>query len=364
MRLVLLQANLLNGMNKQTIKLQKEENMKILLVSDPHHFSVYDNFVGYKEAFSKLNISFDVADITEVLKFYSAEFSWGLILSKMLNKDNGYTHVLFVSGLLVPDWILKSKYDKKIGIIGLDDPHASKVLLSKKEYLDYYFSNEKKLSEKYDDIFYLPTATSHVLPSINKNDLPLDYRCDISFVGTVYDDRIKPLEDICKYAEQNNLIIKIVGPLLKTPLNSIIRKYAKEGILNNQETKLLYKGSKVVINLDRNINWNPTEEKGNSTLEDVGEAYSLNPRAYEIAGCKAIQLFINPRKEAIDIFQDNIYVCSEENITKELDKIFKEKEEVLEKKIEKCFDIIRKEHTYVNRAKLMLEYINKRDSEK
>jgi hypothetical protein len=335
--------------------------MNLLLIGDLHHFSTYDVFSGYRDAFKKLGIPFDSADLTELIKYYSMEMSWGLVLAKMLNVESNFTHILFISGLITPDWILKSKYDKKIGIIGLDDPHASKITMNKFGYLDYYFTNEKKMENENKHIYYLPTATSSFLPTVSKDSIPENYKCDVSFIGTIYDDRIKPLEEVCEYCRDNNLTIKIIGPHLKTPKDSIIRKYAVDGILGNMETKLLYRGSKVVLNLDRNIKWNPIEDEGNSWLEDIGEAYSLNPRAYEIAGCRSTQLYVNPRQEAKDIFGDNMYYSNVENIKETLNNIFKTDVKELEEKINNSYSIIYADHTYLNRAQRILDIIEKQD---
>jgi hypothetical protein len=331
--------------------------MKILLVSDVHHFSTYDVFKGYIDAFNKLEVPFEIVDLVELNRWYSPEMSWGLVIAKMLNKENAFTDILFISGILTPDWLLNSKYDKKVGIIGLDDPHAGKILLNKLKYLDYYFTNCKKMEDKENNIFYLPTATTHILPTVAKSDVPEDFKCDICFIGTVYEDRIKPLEEICEFAEKKNLKIKIIGPLLSTSSDSIIRKYAQEGIIPNSHTKLIYRGAQLVINIDRNVNWNPCEKDGNSTLVDVGEPYSTNPRVYEIAGCKTTQFYINPRQEVKDIFGNNIFYSDYNNIKEKLEEIFNTDPKILLEKSNNCFNIIKDNHTYINRTRNLLEYI-------
>jgi hypothetical protein len=334
-------------------------NMKLLLISDVHHFSTYDCFVGYREALTKLEIPFEYIDLSELQRWYSGDMAWGLVLAKMLNKENAYTDVLFISGILTPEWILASKYDKRVGIIGLDDPHAGIITMNKMKYLDYYFTNCKKMEDKEKKIYYLPTATSYNLPICSKSDIPEAYRSNICFIGTVYNDRIKPLEDICEYAKEKNLIVKIIGPLLNTPKDSIIRKNAQEGIVNNHVAKLVYRGSDIVLNIDRNIKWNPIEKEGNSTLIDVGVPYSTNPRVYEIAGCRTTQLYINPREEVKDIFGDNIYYCGYDNVKEGLDKILNENEDVILEKVNNCFNIVKEKHTYLNRSETLMSYIDK-----
>jgi hypothetical protein len=330
---------------------------KPLLVSDVHHFSTLDVYNGYVSGFTELGVEFQTAPMHELINSFSIDFSFGLMYSKAMNVENDFSHILFVSGLSVPEWIFRSKYSKKIGLISTDDPHASKVLLDKKQYIDYYFTNEKKLEDKDNDIYYLPTATSNHLPVCNKQDVPAKYRFDVVFIGTVYKDRIAPLETICNYCQEHDLTVKIIGPLLKTPKDSIIRKYAIEGIISNDDTKLFYRGSNIVINIDRNVNWNPNEDEGNTLLTDVGEPYSVNPRIYEISGCKTIQLYVNARQEAKDLFGDGIYYCGYDSIKEGLDKIINENEDVINNKVEKCYNIVIKNHTYKHRANRLLNYI-------
>lgn len=338
--------------------------MKILLVSDAHHFSTKDVYNGYINAFKPIlkskNISFDYINMFDLYNFYNSDKAWGLTMAKMLNKECDFTHVLFISGVLIPSWLFKSKYDKKIGIISTDDPHSSKLLMKNKQYIDYWFTNEKKIEDINNNIFYVPTATDTIFPNVSKETVPPQYRCHLSFVGTLYDDRIKPLEDICNFCEEKRLVLKIVGPLLNTPKDSIIRKYANDLVINNYETKLLYSGSDIVINLDRNVNWHPYNKNGNPDLINVGEPYSGNPRMYEIAGCKSLQLFINARQEVKDIFGDNVFYCNENNIKEELINIFEnETEESKLEKIINCFSIVMKEHTYEQRANKILNILEK-----
>lgn len=334
--------------------------MKILLVSDPHHFSTKDVYDGYVAAFNTIGIDYDIVPIHEMVSphqihLMSMQGAYGLGLAKLLNIDNGFTHCVIISGLTVPQWFFKSKYDKKMCVIATDDPHASKILYKNREYIDHWFSNEKNL--KLENVNYLPTATTHILPSMAVDQMDENLKHDVVFVGTVYKDREKILEKICRYCEKNNKKVAIYGPLLTTKKRSVLRKYAVEGILDNRNVKVLYRGAKVVINLDRNINWNPMEKKGNSTLIDVDEAYSMNPRSYEIAGCRATQLYVNARPEAKDVFGDNIYYANENNIVEELDKILNEARPVLYSKINNAYNIVKDSHTYINRALALIDYI-------
>src|SRR4030042_5230679 len=139
-----------------------KKEFKPLLISDFHHFSTLDVYNGYCNAFKKIGLDFETVPIHELtnsnaITHFSVDGAYGLALAKLLNKDNNFTHCIQICGLTTPDWFLKSMYDKKLCIIATDDPHASKILEAKKQYIDYWFSNCKNIigNKKY----YLPTAT-------------------------------------------------------------------------------------------------------------------------------------------------------------------------------------------------------------
>jgi hypothetical protein len=182
----------------------------------------------------------DLTDIRKVCHM-SMDAAWSLILAKLINVENGFTHCLVLSGLLCPDWFLKTtlKCGVSTSVIELDAPHASKPIHDRRQYFDYLFTNEKSLEDIPNKIVYVPTATGTNVPNCDKDKVPDQYKNDVVFVGTVYPDRIKPLEDACKFCEENGLKIGIYGPLLNAQRDSILRKYIVEGIIDNTDTKLL-----------------------------------------------------------------------------------------------------------------------------
>jgi hypothetical protein len=338
--------------------------MRILLVSDSHPYSTFDVFKGYCNGFAELKIPFETVNLVELLDTYSPETAMGMLLAKTLIKSNAFTHVLYVAGTMIPKWVLESKYDKQIGFIATDDPHSSKMLLENKDCIDYYFTNEKAIENKRDKIFYIPTAVSSTQLNCNKDVGNNLYKSDVCFIGSVYPNRVKPLEDALRWCIKNNKIAKILGPIrgrttygeLFVPENSIIHQYGINTIVDNKETNKYYANAKVVINMDRDVNWSPAFSNANPHLYEC-IPYSSNPRVYEIAACKTIQLFINPRQEIEDTFGDNIYQCCTDTISKTLDTIFSTKESILKKKISNCYDIVKKNHTYTHRAASIINYL-------
>ena len=70
--------------------------MRILLVSDIHHFSTLDVYNGYVEGFRELNIPFDVVDLLQLQSLLSLDVCWGLIMAKALNVEAGFTDIVFI----------------------------------------------------------------------------------------------------------------------------------------------------------------------------------------------------------------------------------------------------------------------------
>lgn len=339
---------------------------KFLLVDDNHHISVRDIFQGYINAFGTCGIEFDIVDTTTLtnqnsVTHMSDEGAYALALAKLLNTENEFTHCFVLSGMKTPEWFFKSKYDKKMCLITLDDPHSSAGLLDKaQKHVDFWFTNEKKF--KGDKIHYLPVATDgNNIPTVSKQDIQDRYKSDICFVGTIYDDRIKPLEAACRYAEKYGKTIKILGPHLKTPKDSIIRKHSEDCVLNIADVKMFYRGAGVVINIDRNIQWCAGEEDSNSQLVDVGEPISTNPRTYDIAACRSAQLFVHPRAEVKSWFNSNIFYADYDTVYNALDEYFNTPQEEVYEKINTCFNIVKADHTYVSRVLSILNYLKEKE---
>ena len=151
--------------------------MKILLVSDRSLYSTSDVYTGYHQAFLEQaehsEIEYEPFPVHEYLKQHNFDIVMCMLLSKALITYNQFTHILFVCGTSIPDYIYRTLYHyrKNIGIIATDDPHSTKKLLGIMGYIKYWFTNEKaiyeKLNERYPQLAYLPVAASPYVPIFN-----------------------------------------------------------------------------------------------------------------------------------------------------------------------------------------------------
>lgn len=325
-----------------------EVNLKILLVSDLEHFATRNVFEGYVQAFRMKGISVTTFKMYDLLAYYSPNIIHALLLANICNVQNSYTHVLFVTGTNVPPHVTQSIPPHiKVGIIGTDDPHSTQIVCNNfGEKIDWYFVNEKKLHQYNQKFHYLPIGSTSTIPT----KIEPKHISDICFIGTVYPSRYPYIERLVKWAKENDKIVKIIGPYNEHPTDPDVLMASDQLLMNNTEAMKYIMGAKVSVNLDRDVNWAMFQAKGNNPgAISVGDPYSTNPRTYEIALCKSIQLFINPRQEAVDLFGDSIYTANDKNLEQTLTTIFETPKPELESKRARCFDIARY-HTYEARV--------------
>jgi spore maturation protein CgeB len=315
-------------------------------------------FEGYEWAFKQMNIPYETADIIELDKYYNHSMSVALALSKALITSNEFTHVVIVGGLSLPEWFFSSMYDKDICFVATDDPHCTAPLLKTvKKYIKYYFSNEKTMEDEDSGIYYLPTATKDLRIHKGIDEIPDKFKSDVSFVGTMYPNRVDVLERVAAWCAENDKTLKIFGGYSKGSHTSpLIDKYLVSGTINNQASRLIYFGSKVNINIDRDVKWHANGI--NNNLFDTGkEAYSGNPRMYEVALSKGLQLFVDARQESKDIYGDNALHATIDSVEEVLDGAFKMQEGERVEKITNCFEEVMNNHLYIHRAVKLLNVI-------
>ena len=331
--------------------------MKVLLVSDDHHFSTREIYDGYTEGLRALGIDFEPFDVSQLHSYYNENITYSLLHSKAMIKVNGFTHIVIIGGSRVPEWLWDSFHSRlKVCVISVDDPHSSMILFKHKHNIDYYFTNEKTMASDDANMYYLPTATRHLM-----EDVPVDdgYKSDVLFIGTLYPNRVEALIPVVEYCEENKLSLKIIGNALGELPESIVKCFTP-AVTTVEEAKKYYNKARITLNIARDINWSPTLNP-NSNLFDAGSpAYSLNPGAYEIASSRALQTFLRAREESKELFGDSAYYANDDSETKNiLDEVINTTEEIIKEKRQKAFNVIMGEHTYVHRARKLIDVLEK-----
>lgn len=343
------------------------KKIKIMLVSDPTKFGLTDVYYGYKHALTKMDIPFEAFPWHHFADFYPNEMCIRIIHSKVLTKDSGFTHVLFIGGLSVPPFILSSLYDIKRIIVGTEDPHTSTPNLDKLHLLDYYFTNELTLAEspKFKNVFYCPTAANpEACSKIPIDKIEDQYKSDILFLGAVYPNRKNMLEAIIPFVVKNKLTFKICGHANFISKSSPLWKYVTDfRTIPHDETVKYYNGAKVSLNFFRDIGWNPsTNTKKNPHNKFKFEGQSLNPRSYELGLCGAFQLLEDTRKEARTVFseKDVGFFKNESDLVNQLEYYLvgegvSKREQMAQSAHNKVFS----RHTYVHRLLSIMKILEK-----
>jgi spore maturation protein CgeB len=289
--------------------LESKSNLKILLVADTASFALTDVFYGYQRAMKSLNIAHEAFPYHQSVELLSLKMSYHLVHSTALIKDNGFTHVMFIGGLNIPTFIYNNLYHVKSVIVSTEDPHVSKPLLDNLDKIDYYFSNERTIGndKNLKNTYYSPTAACPFeCGKLPIEQLPEKYHSDILFLGAMYPNRVKLLEQLIPMVEKYKLSFKLCGHVGYMDKKSPLWKYVYDArTIPHAETISYYNGAKTVINILRDVNWNSRDNTHTNPYKASYIAESLNPRAYEVPLCQSFMLIDDSRAEARDIFTEN-----------------------------------------------------------
>lgn len=333
------------------------KNLKVYIVSDPTKFALTDLYDGYIHAFKQLNIPFQSFPYHHFRDLVSDKVCYNIIHSTALIKANEFTHVMFIGGLNVPNYILENSYHLKSIIVSSEDPHSFDPNKNRINLVDYYFSNERSIAKsgRFPNAFYCPTAGSSVeCGKIPRETLEDQYKSDILFLGAMYPNRRKLLEAIIPLVKQYKLSFKVCGHVQYMPKSSPLWEYVTDArTIPHKETVKYYNGAKVVLNMLRDTTWNPrTKSQKNPYNKSKFTAESLNPRAYEVPLCQAFMLLEDTRAEAREIFTDNEvgFFSDEATLVKQLEYfIIGRGKDLREDMAFKAYKKVASEHTYTNR---------------
>lgn len=349
------------------IKRKFRDDFRFIVVSAKLPFALTDVWAGYCGALQRHGFRVLPMPTHNLIKFMAEDVSWKYIHSKILDIRDNFTHVIFIGGgdNTVP-WMLDSLYDKKSILIATEDPHGLDRSSEFSKLYSYYFTNEKNVCKHIARAKYLPTAGDHyACMPIKKEDLPEDIFCDVLFVGNVYPNRQKVLEDIIPLVEKKGYKFQICGISGFADKDSPIRKYIRKdmnGLIEHNMNICLYNAAKIIININRDPFWETTGTSSNKEFKCEG--YSMNPRFYEIGLCGKFQLIDDSRQEVFKMFKCNQGIDSEiityhdgKDLTEKIEYYLQHEEE----RENIAFNFHQKVvdgHTYLNRVTRLINYLN------
>jgi spore maturation protein CgeB len=339
--------------------------LKFLLIADSTHFALTDVYYGYRYALDKLKIPFESFPWHHMRELIVDKQCYHTMHSTALIKEKGFTHILFIGGLNIPDFLFDNLYHIKSVVVSTEDPHSFDPMKHRLGKIDYYFTNERSIanSSKFHNVYYCPTAGStHECGRVPTEYIEDKYKSDILFLGAMYPNRVKFLESIIPLVKRHKLDFKICGHTHYMPKNSPLQEFVFEsGTIPHNETVKYYNGAKVVLNMFRDTKWNPrTKTKKNPYNRSRFTAESMNPRAYEVPLCQSFMLMEDLRPEAREVYTEDevAFFSDEKSLQKQLRYYLVGKGK--EKREKMAFNAYRKaaeNHTYIHRLQSIKEIL-------
>ena len=264
----------------------------VLLVSGSANFSTRDVWDGYRHALELCGVRVIPYPTFSFLKVLSVDAVCSDILGTALDVDNRIDCVVFVDGLYfrgkrarIPQSIRRAGIPTVL--IATDDPYEP--LPNMESLYTYRFTNEINCAGQ--GLSYLPTATLP-LPDIPRVENP---KYDVSFLGTVFEDRLPVLLEIAKYCETERKRFLVAGKILggTEPFEGFAHVDVRQRTIDTIEKWEVYSQSRVTLNLFR---------------QSDRKADSPSPRIFEVTAFGQAALVTGPRRsEATRIFGDSVY---------------------------------------------------------
>lgn len=295
--------------------------MKILLAYPGPRHSTLDVARGWSTALAELGHSVSEYRLDYVIDFFitayhaweavhpnnpAAKFKneqWQAAASKQLVIQAVYDQpdiVLMVSGTQYHPQAFQLLHNLNLPIVLIltESPYldSRQAIMIDRGRVSLTFTNEKASVEHLSTgpVIYLPHSYS---PTVHHTG-PVDeaYETDVYFCGTLFPDRLDMFEGLMSDRRhlQTEFAAYIVGP---TDHRGGVE------LVENVEVAEWYRATRIALNHHRTMMGDFKAREGK--VRDGG-AQSINPRAYEIAGCGAFQLCDNGRPEMVEVFGDSV----------------------------------------------------------
>ncbi|KAF0817848.1 MULTISPECIES: CgeB family protein [unclassified Cytobacillus] len=266
--------------------------------------------------------------------------------------------VLVFNGFKLPIIEIKelTKSGVKTAIWMTDDPYYSNITKRIAPYFDFVFTQEINCLSFYKslgcrNVHFLPLAVN---PKIYRPKIvDSKYQKDILFVGNAFGNRIEFFDKLSHYLSSKNVLISGLG-WDRLSNYQLLKDKIKTTWLHPKEVVNYYNGSKIIINMHRSHN--DQSFKANNSMNI--QAFSPNPRTFEISACRAFQL-TDIRKDLSSFYTPGYDIAVYESPSELIKKIeyylTHEKERM--KVASRAFKKIRNEHTFTHRISKLFDIV-------
>lgn len=173
----------------------------------------------------------------------------------------------------------------KTAVLMTESPYFAEFERIMASAYDVVFTNERQCATgqyfDHKNVHYLPHAYNG---AVHAPDGERATPTDVLFIGSMFPERAA-----------------LFGGMNWNGMDFTLRGYrpghTDQDIVKNSDTAAHYRGAKINLNHHRT-----TMDFGSGQYIPANTADSLNPRAYEIAACRAFQLMDDSRIEARDVF--------------------------------------------------------------
>jgi spore maturation protein CgeB len=294
--------------------------MRILLIYPGHSHSTIDVAAGYDRALKNLGHTVLAFNYHNQLAFYMEAVKYWMKRNKTFRPKDRDEAIMMVASEqvivevvdFVPDLILivsgfalhRRAYDlmaklcRPMVLILTESPYLDEEQTSiiQQGHIDLVFTNDKSsvipLRETDKPVEYLPHSYD---PYRHYKKVCMDkYDSDVFFFGTWWPERQRLFKGLDRWIKRQGYKPNLGG----------VSHSKKRGMISNQEMVRYYSSTKIALNHHRTvIGVEDGQEKHIN-----GGAYSLGPRAFEIAACEAFQLCDGARSELFEVFGDTVGV--------------------------------------------------------
>jgi len=309
--------------------------MRILLIYPGHGYSTKDVAEGYEAGLRELGHEVTTFDYHNSLVYHSHALAYWAKKNRRfsfteqdLMKISAYDSVIMAVEM-VPDVVIivtglalhKVFFDilgKQLGLplalILTESPYIDHVQAKMLPHVHVCFTNDRKSvaglqalgepggAEEWAGPFHPPV---HYLPHSfdparhYPGEVDRRYQYDVFFCGSPFPERAALFRHV---RWPWGIRTKIAMPKRKGSFGHV------RGVIPNNELAQYYRGSRICLNLHRTVVGVKPGDSGGYTGEHIqrGQAWSLGPRAFEIAACGAFQLTDDSRGELREVFGDSV----------------------------------------------------------
>lgn len=288
---------------------------RISLIYPGAMFSVRDVARGYHHALADIGIEVRTVDMPKRLTFMEKALeavagvsdenvtyrqASDLATAEVLRQNPDLVLVVSSHYLHVDTYVLLRRAGFRIAVVLTECPYQDEGQMLLAELSDWVFVNDRNSVDRFraknQRTWYLPPAYE---PAVHRAVAPDPAKAsDVFFVATGFKERLEFLEAIDWTGI--DFVLRGLWPMGD---DSPVRQYWKDELIPNEEVPGWYASTKIALNFHRTSRGFGYNMEGDIVL---GEAYSVNPRTYELAACRTFQLCDDTRPELRALFGDSI----------------------------------------------------------